>query len=260
MSDLFKNHAFDSEILDHKDLPLCKTKEFAFYRCVTVSDWVYEKTVSELHEGNLRDNTNENNRYSKLFPNEKISYWADSKEVALAEIKKHNGNKNYLTFSAYDDVSSTFPILGIDDELVIIDGRKIGFSDILQKIDDNEKLSKEECDLIKKIKKQNPDCLAYKSHANPKGTNFLFFEKGFKKLALREVRLYLGERKAKNHNVIKCAYSCDYSPCIKNYGCYFKPIAKKAMDSEYESSNEYKNRLKRLNKQRKLIENAHNTI
>ncbi|PWX58985.1 hypothetical protein CYK85_15065 [Clostridium perfringens] len=86
MSILFRNHSYSSPILKHKDLPIYKTYEFDFFRCVNVEDWVYGKTISELHAGNLRINDN-NGRYSKLFPDEKISYWADSKATALSEIK-----------------------------------------------------------------------------------------------------------------------------------------------------------------------------
>lgn len=130
MSTLFKNHSYFSQILEHKDLPIYKTNEFDFFRCVNVGDWVYGKTINKLHAGNLRMNTNEG-RYSKLFPNEKISYWADSKSTALSEIKKHNGNKNYLTFWAYDDSSSTFPILDNDESLIIINGIDLNFHKIL---------------------------------------------------------------------------------------------------------------------------------
>lgn len=263
MSDLFKNHAFCSEVLKHKELPIYKTYEFDFFRCVNVSDWAYEKTVSELHKGNLRKNNNHDNRYSKLFPNNKISYWADSKETALAEIKKHGGNRDYLTFWSYDDVSSTFPTLGIDEPLIIIDGRDIGFAAILQKIEKSIPLTKKENDIIKQIELENPDCLAYNSHAHPKGTNFLFFEKGFNKLSLREVKLYLGESKSKNTNTICCAVSSDYSPIIKNYGYYFKPITKTDYDFNYELTDEYKHRNKNLELSytvmRKLHDNQDNT-
>ncbi len=242
MSTLFRNHSYFSQILKHKDLPIYKTDEFDFFRCVNVDNWVYGKTISELHAGNLRVNNN-NGRYSKLFPDEKISYWADSKSTALSEIKKHNGNKNYLTFWAYDDASSTFPILDNEESLVIIDGINLNFHKILLKIENNKELTIEETDLVELIKKERPDCLAYKSVANKNGVNFLFFEKGFKKLSLRETRLYFGERKSKNTITIPCTISCDYSPIIKNYGKYFEPIVRKRMNSEYEYTEEYKTHL-----------------
>jgi hypothetical protein len=140
-----------------------KTDEFTFYRCVDVSGWdVYKKTVSVLHAGNLKSNDNRG-RYSRLFPNEKISYWADSKPTAVAEIKKHGSSKNYLAFRAYDDVSSTFPTLGINESLVIADGRDLNFHNILLKIEQNEELSAEDIDKVELIKNEEPDCLAYQS-------------------------------------------------------------------------------------------------
>ena len=238
MSTLFRNHAFLSEILKHKDLPIFMTYEFSFYRCVNIEDWVYGKTISELHAGNLRSNDNKG-RYSKLFPDEKISYWADSKDTALAEIKSHNGNNNYLTFRSYDDVSSTFPILGITEPLKIIDGRDLGFREILLKIENEENLTKDEKDIVKRIKEEDPDCLAYKSKAKKTGVNFLFFEKGFKKLALREVRLYLGERKSKNTKTVNCAIGSDYMPIPENYGKYFEPLVKLKMNDDYKKTKEY---------------------
>jgi len=215
MSTLFRSHSYISQVLKHKDLPIYKTYEFDFFRCVNVDDWVYRKTISELHAGNLRMNNNKG-RYSKLFSNEKISYWANSKSTALSEIKKHNGNKNYLTFWAYDDASSTFPILGNGESLVILNGIDLNFHKILLKIESDEDLTIEETELVELIKKESPDCLAYKSVANKDGLNFLFFEKGFKKLSLREASLYFGERKNKNTRTISCAINSDYSPIIKN--------------------------------------------
>ncbi len=239
MSTLFRNHSYLSQVLKHKNLPIYKTHEFDFFRCVNVGNWVYGKTISELHAENLRINNNEN-RYSKLFPNEKISYWADRKSTALSEIKKHKGNKDYLTFWAYDDASSTLPILDNDESLVIIDGIDLNFHEILLKIENDKELTIEETELVELIKKERPDCLAYKSFANKDGVNFLFFEKGFKKLSLREVSLYFGERKSKNINTIPCAITSDYSPIIENYGKYFEPIVKERMNSKYEYTQEYK--------------------
>lgn len=242
MSTLFRNHSYLSQVLKHKKLPIYKTYEFDFFRCVNVDDWVYGKTISELHAGNLRMNDNKG-RYSKLFPNEKISYWADRKSTALSEIKKHNGNKDYLTFWAYDDASSTFPILDNYESLVIVDGIDLNFHKILLKIESDEELTLEEIELVELIKKERPDCLAYKSIANKDGLNFLFFEKGFKKLSLRETRLYFGERKSKNTKTISCAISSDYSPIIENYGKYFESIVKETMNSEYEYTEEYNTHL-----------------
>ncbi len=43
MSILFKNHSYLSQILKHKSLPIYKTEEFIFFRCVNVDNWVYGK-------------------------------------------------------------------------------------------------------------------------------------------------------------------------------------------------------------------------
>lgn len=123
-------------------------------------------------------------RYSRLFQNESISYWADRKDTALAEIKRHYGNKNYLTFWAYDDVSSTFPILGDSEGLVIIEGRDFNFHKIFLRIGNDKELSIEEIKIVELIKKEKLDCLVFKSVADKKRVNFLFFEKGFRNLLL----------------------------------------------------------------------------
>lgn len=250
MSKLFNNHSFISTVLRHKNLPIYKTYEFDFFRCVPVENWVYGKNISELHAGNLRENKHDG-RYSRLFPNEKISYWADSKKAALSEIKKHGSNKDYLTFRAYDDMSSTFPTLGNQEELTIVDGREIKFHEILKKIESNKQLTVEETNIVNLIKKEEPDCLAYRSEANEGGTNFLFFEKGFKKLSLREIKLYFGERKSKNSQTVMCAISSDYSPILESYGLRFEPIAKIKTDYTYEESEEYKFRRANYNNLRK---------
>lgn len=239
MSDLFDNHSFLSQIYKHDTLPLWKTDEFDFIRCVNVADWVYGLNISNLHAGNLRNN-DVTGRYSKLFPNEKISYWADNKSTALAEIRKHGGNKNYLTFHAYDDATSTFPILDINEPLTIIDGRELEFHNILLKIENDEELTNGELKTIELIEKERPDCLAYDSVAKVGGVNFLFFERGFKKLALKTVKLYFGENESKNEAIVHCAYSSDYTPNIEEYGKYFEPIAKVATDNNYEHTEEYK--------------------
>lgn len=228
-------------------LPVYVTDEFDFYRCVVVGDWCYGTTISKMHSENLRIN-NKEGRYSKLFPDEKISYWADYKATALAEMKKHNNRcKDYITFHAYDDVSSTFPTLGVKEDLVIIDGREFGFSNILLKIEDGIELSDEELDIIERIRELEPDCLAYNSVAIQEGINFLFFEKGFKKLALREVQLYLGEGGSVNSKTIPCAITSDYSPVLSSYGIYFEPIARAKEDKNYYDTDEYKMREKYKN-------------
>lgn len=83
--------------------------------------------------------------------------------------------------------------------------------------------------------------------------NFLFFEKGFRKLSIREVGLRLGDIKGKNSNRIVCANTCDYSPLLEGYGKFFYPLAKVNMDNQYMESQEYKNRLKVYEKSLKKI-------
>lgn len=238
MNVLFPNQDLCSLIFKHKDLPIYVTDEFRFYRCVPFNSSFYGRTVSLLHNGNLRPCTPEN-RHSKLFPNLKVSYWADSPQTARAEVRYHNASNNTLMFFAYDDATSTFPTLPITEPLVILDGRDTGFSKILEKIDRNEELTKCEVDFIELIESQNPDCLVYKSLRKKGGLNYLFFEKGFHKLAIREVRLRLGDAPGKNHNCITCAGTSDYTSCLENYGCYFGPLAKVYRDISYTQSEEY---------------------
>lgn len=42
----------------HKELPIVAQTGFDFYRYVTFTDDMYGKTISELHQGNLRAVTN----------------------------------------------------------------------------------------------------------------------------------------------------------------------------------------------------------
>jgi len=252
MNGLFPNQYFGRTILKHRELPIYVTNECIFYRCVCFDDSFYGKTVSELHKGNLRQATPEN-RYSKLFPNEKISYWADSQQTARAEVKHHNHVNNLLTFLAYDDATSTFPTIDNDEPLIIINGMEAGFHYILEKIEEGKNLSNDEEKTVELIKKENPDCLAYTSLRNKRGVNFLFFEKGFKKLAIREVRLRLGDFKGKNSNRIVCASTCDYTPHLKEYGKYFSPLVKVNMNNKYIECQEYKGRLEVYEKSLKKI-------
>lgn len=67
----------------------------------------------------------------------------------------------------------------------------------------------------------------------------MFFEKGFRKLSLREVSLRLGNLKGKNHITVQCAVGSDFSPNLESYGYYFKPIARKQFDKNYCNSKEY---------------------
>lgn len=223
----------------HRKLPIYKTDEFNFYRCVEFKEDFYGKTASELFNNNLRMCTG---RYSSLFQGQKISYWADSPQTARAEIKKHKSSKNIITFWAYDDVSSTFPCLGEQEILVIIDGRKCGIQELIDKADAGERLNEKEQIFLREIMKEKPDCLVYDSHARENGENYIFFEKGFRKLALRQLRLYLGEQRGKNHSYIMCAGTSDYVPFLECYGQYFRAKAGIGMNKEYLDSKEYKAR------------------
>lgn len=74
------------------------------------------------------------------------------------------------------------------------------------------------------------------------GENFIFFESGFEKLSLREVELYLGERKSRNRTKVVCASGSDYAPCCRAYGYSFESIACTKMNRNYLWSDEYKRR------------------
>ncbi len=247
MSDLFPNQSYGMKTLRHTRLPIIITEEFDFFRCVVFNDKFYGRTVSELHSGNLRTNSS-NNRYSALFPNKKLSYWADSPQTARAEVKYHCQSNNLLTFWAYDDATSTFPTLPIDEPLIIIDGLQFGFFEILDKFEKGYQLTKNELYLIEDILWENPDCLAYESERNSGGVNYLFFEKGFNKLAIREVSLRLGDYKGKYTNSIYCAGTCDYAPYLEGYGGYFEPKARTLIDYNYIKSKEYRIRSSIYNK------------
>ena len=238
MGELFPNQYYGMDIWKHQELPLLETHDFSFYRCIQFQESFYGKTVSELHGGNLRESRRDN-RYSNLFPGQKLSYWADSPMTARAEVKKWGANKNLLTFWAYDDGSSFIPTVSPKDYLKIVDGIHFGFETILKKVGNNERLTEEERSFVNKIKDEKPDCLAYSSEAIETGTCFLFFENGFKKLSLREVRLRLGEESGKNHAAIQCAGSSDYIPSLKSYGRFFLPKARIGYDTSYEHTEEY---------------------
>lgn len=243
MSKLFSNQDYGRVTYKHTTLPIYVTDEFRFWRCVTFHNEFYGKTISDLHKGNLRS-YNSANRYSKLFPNRKTSYWADSIDTARAEVKYHDHSNNLLTFFAYDDLTSTFPILPNEEPIIIIDGREIEFQKILLKIESEQELSKGERFIINEIDRQNSDCLVFESIRKENGLNYIFFEKGFNKLSIREVDLKLGDMQGKNNNYISCAVTSDYSPIIENYGKYFLPLAKIRMCEEYLTSNEYLDRNK----------------
>ena len=240
MNNFYSNHYLSVPIYKQKSLPIVETGEFDFFRCVPFQDSFYGKTVSELHAGNLRMSQG---RYSNLFPGEKISYWASDRETARAEVKKHGANSNLLTFFAYDDATASFPTLSKERELlVIIDGIHFGFLEILLKIENGKELTKGEKSLVQQIKQENPDCLAYESEIDRTKTNYIFFEKGFKKLAVRELRLRLGSEQKISKNIIWCAGTCDYTAYLESYGEFFLPKARLGRDSSYTNSEEYKSR------------------
>lgn len=154
----FISQNYDRPIFKLKDLPVYETDEFDFYRCVEFKDDFYGETASSLFNGNLRECTG---RYSKLFPNQKLSYWADSAATARAEIKKHGAGNNILTFWAYDDGTSTFPTLPDQSPLVIIDGRKCGVQGLIDKADKDEPLTDSEKIYLESLIAEKPDCLAF---------------------------------------------------------------------------------------------------
>ena len=232
----FKSQDYGRPIYKHINLPVYITDEFDFYRCVEFNSSFYGKTASTLFNGNLRIYSG---RYSKLFPNQKLSYWADSPATARAEIKKHGAGNNILTFWAYDDATSTFPTLPDQEPLIIIDGRKCGVQELIDKADRGISLSKDEQRYMEELLIQEPDCIVYDSHARQSGENYIFFEKGFRKLALREVRLRFGKGSGGSHNQIVCANSSDYIPLIEHYGEYFEPKARTKMDKAYFKTDEY---------------------
>lgn len=234
----FKAQDYGRLIHKHRELPIYVTDEFNFYRCVEFNDAFYGKTVSELHAGNLRYSQG---RYAALFPGQKLSYWANNVETAKAEIRRHGAQNDILTFWAYDDATSTFPTIEPQEPLIIVDGRKCGIQPLIDKIDEGKSASQKEMELLQAILGYHPDCLVYDSHAIQGGENYIFFEKGFKKLALRQVRLYLGSKKGRK-NAIYCADGTDYTPFVEEYGKYFAPIAKVKMDTSYLQTDEYKQR------------------
>lgn len=261
---LFPNQDYVSSVLKHTELPVYITESFRFFRCISFDKSFYGLTLSELHSGNLRSPTDDN-RYSKLFPVNQISYWADSKKTAMAEIKYHlklqnRNHNNLITFFAYDDASSTFPSLSNTEPLIIVDGRELGFSTILDKFENGQQLTTLENDVIQRITDENPDCLAYESKRVRNGINYLFLEKGFKKLALREVSLRLGDEPGRNTCIVQCAIASDYSPIPESYGYSFHPIARMQMNNAYLNTDEYISRKAVIdNSYERIIQSYRNT-
>lgn len=237
MGVIFKNNSFLSPVCKYESLPVYITEEFVFFRCIEFDKRFYGKSVYELHSGNLRECKG---RYSILFPNQRISYWADSPITARTEIKKHGASNDIITFWAYDDATSMFPITDNEEPLIIIDGRKCGIQDLIDKIGAGKSITLNEEKMMRDILELEPDCLVYDSRAHKGGENFIFLEKGFKKLSIRELRLRLGNRSAKNTQTIVCADTSDYAPIVKNYGFCFDPIAKVRLQEEFLESEQYK--------------------
>ena len=239
-SKVFKAQNYDQPTWKHIYLPIYQTKEFDFYRCLEFNDSFYGITASKLFNDNLRPCSG---GYSSLFPGKNISYWANSPKTAKAEIKKHGAGPNILTFHAYDDSSSFIPCMGEQEYLIIVDGRKCGIQDLIDKVDNNVPLRKEEKDFMDEILNENFDCIAYDSKAYPGGENYIFLESGFKKLALRELKLSFSKKNGGSSNHIICAYGSDYSPYLESYGEYFLPKCKIGFDNNYLYSDEYISRL-----------------
>lgn len=233
---VFISQSYNSPTYKHKDLPIYQTNEFDFFRCVEFKNDFYGKTASCLFNGNLRWC---DGRYAKLFPGQKLSYWADSPETARAEIKKHGSGNDVLTFWAYDDGTSSFPTLDDLSPLIIIDGRQCGAQEIIDKADKGMQLTIAEAEYMAELLAEEPDCLAFDSHARNGGENFIFFEKGFKKLSLRQLDLRFSRTHGGNHARIVCASTSDYMPHIEDYGKYFESKAKVKMDDTYLQSAEY---------------------
>lgn len=234
-----------SPILYIRDLPMVKvTWEFDFYRCLKFDSNFYGKTVSALHSGNLRASVD--GRYANLFSNEKVSYWSGDRATATAEVRKYGAGLNLITFQSYDDASSAFPTTDCAEPLIVVDGCELGFTQVLDKLDAKVELNADDLALIAKIRDKRPDCLMYESHVRKGGYNFLFFERGFSKLSLREVVLRLEHKDAAtkkrkvNRARICCASSCDYMPYPKAYGEGFQEIARTFMDESYLDTEEYR--------------------
>ncbi len=227
-----------SPVFRHTDLPVYTTVEFDFFRCVAFDNSFYGRTVSELHAGNLRECRAEN-RYSDLFKNEKTSYWSEGMSVARSEVRSHRHCSSYLMFWAYDDTSSTFRTIPDSSRLYIINGMELGFSKILCKSENSVELFESELEIMDRIRSESPDGLVYDSRVKPNNRNYLFFERGFRKLSLRQVSLTIRENGRVNRNRVACATSSDYHPSIKEYGWCFEPIAKLKFDQKYLESEEY---------------------
>lgn len=59
-------------------------------------------------------------------------------------------------------------------------------------------------------------------------------------MALRQIRLRLGNRSAKNTQTIVCADTSDYMPFVENYGYSFEPVARVKLRKDFLESEQYK--------------------
>lgn len=241
MSKLFPNQEI-GKAYKHESLPIYEAGVFDFFRFLPFDESFYGKSMMELHKGNLRMNK-DGNRYSNIFPGQKVSYWSDSPQTARAEFTRWYETKNYIAFWAYDDGSSCIPTVYPPKPLHIIDGRERGFNDILIKRNNGIGLNREEQKTVDLIAYENPDCLVYESMQRKGGVNYMFFEKGFNKLSLRQVSLRLNSEKGKNHNTIICAEGSDYTPYLKGYCGMFLPKAKIKYDDGTANSDEIRAKL-----------------
>lgn len=254
------------------DSPIFESLEWDFYRCVDIGDlfnsFLYNKSIWRLFRDNLRLNNQDNTgRYSHLFEQDKISYWARSLDVARKEMKKHNNNsKNYIIFHAYDDTSSNSPKVKNSNTLKLIDGSDSNMSKILKKWDNKIELNNNEKKLIHRIITKDPDGLVYESIIAKdrreqeekrlkltqynsiipeKNLNFIFFERGFNKLLLKDIKLYIGD--GNNKKEVQLAYGSDYIPLLKNYRLCFKYKAKLKEITNFEDSEDFIEMLNILN-------------
>ena len=116
----FPNQELGASNARHSSLPIYEAIAFDFFRQIPFDESFYEKSMIELHSGNLRMNKT-GNRYSNIFPGQKVSYWSDSPQTAQAEYFYWNDSKKYITFWAYDDASSYIPTVYPPGPLYIID-------------------------------------------------------------------------------------------------------------------------------------------
>ena len=179
MGEFFPNQYWGMDIWKHQELPIIESHDFNFFRCLEFNDGFYGKTVSELHSGNLRL-SRKDNRYSNLFPGQKLSYWADSLQTARAEIKKWGSGNNILTFWAYDDGSSFIPTIYPAENIRIIDGVHFGFDKILKKVGNHEELTHSEKEFIDKIGRESQIVLHIIQKPKREAFVFCFLNRGLK--------------------------------------------------------------------------------